>query len=75
MLEWNKAFEKIGFKDAIRVEQQPDDATWSTPHETGRASCAGSLTTTMVRSRLARRAWTRALARFSMPTSPWATAG
>ena len=37
VLEWNKAFEKIGFKDAIRVEQQPDDATWST-HETGRAS-------------------------------------
>ena len=36
-LEWNKAFEKIGFKDAIRVEQQPADATWST-HETGRAS-------------------------------------
>lgn len=37
VLEWNKAFEKIGFKDAIRVEQQPADATWST-HETGRAS-------------------------------------
>jgi hypothetical protein len=37
VLEWNKAFEKIGFKDAIRVEQQPDEATWST-HETGRAS-------------------------------------
>jgi hypothetical protein len=37
VLEWNKAFEKLGYKDAIRVEQQPDDATWST-HETGRAS-------------------------------------
>ena len=37
VLEWNRAFEKLGFKDAIRVEQQPDDATWST-HETGRAS-------------------------------------
>jgi hypothetical protein len=37
ILEWNKAFEKIGFKDAIRVEQQPDNALWST-HETGRAS-------------------------------------
>lgn len=37
VLEWNKAFEKIGFKDAIRVEQQPDDAKWST-HETGHAS-------------------------------------
>jgi hypothetical protein len=30
VLEWNKAFEKIGFKDAIRVEVQPDDATFST---------------------------------------------
>ena len=37
VLEWNKAFEKLGFKDALRVEQQPADATWST-HETGRAS-------------------------------------
>ncbi len=26
ILEWNKAFEKIGFKDAIVVLQQPDDA-------------------------------------------------
>ena len=30
VLEWNKAFEKIGFKDAIRVEVQPDDAPFST---------------------------------------------
>ncbi len=30
ILEWNKAFERIGFRDAIRVEQQPDDATWDT---------------------------------------------
>lgn len=37
VLEWNKAFEKIGFKDAIRVQQQPDDATWST-NDTGHAS-------------------------------------
>jgi hypothetical protein len=28
VLEWNKAFEKIGFKDAIVVRQQPDDADW-----------------------------------------------
>ncbi|HEY7447268.1 MAG TPA: zinc-dependent metalloprotease [Vicinamibacterales bacterium] len=27
-LLWNKAFEKIGFKDAIVVNQQPDDADW-----------------------------------------------
>ncbi len=30
VLEWNKAFEKLGFKDAIQVQQQPDDATFST---------------------------------------------
>jgi hypothetical protein len=30
ILEWNKAFERIGFKDAIVVKQQPDDATWDT---------------------------------------------
>ncbi len=37
ILEWNKAFEKVGFKDAIRVEVQPDDATWDTL-DFGRAS-------------------------------------
>jgi hypothetical protein len=26
ILEWNKAFEKAGFKDAVVVKQQPDDA-------------------------------------------------
>jgi hypothetical protein len=26
ILEWNKAFEKVGFKDAVVVKQQPDDA-------------------------------------------------
>jgi Met-zincin/Domain of unknown function (DUF5117) len=30
ILEWNKAFEKIGFKNAIRVEVQPDDADFDT---------------------------------------------
>ena len=30
VLEWNRAFEKIGFKGAIRVEQQPDDAAFDT---------------------------------------------
>jgi Met-zincin/Domain of unknown function (DUF5117) len=30
VLEWNKAFERIGFKDAIVVRQQPDDADWDT---------------------------------------------
>jgi len=28
ILEWNKAFEKIGFVDAIEVRTQPDDADW-----------------------------------------------
>jgi hypothetical protein len=28
ILGWNRAFEKIGFKDAIVVKQQPDDADW-----------------------------------------------
>ena len=30
ILEWNKAFERIGFKDAIVVEQQPEDAEFDT---------------------------------------------
>jgi hypothetical protein len=30
ILEWNKAFERAGFKDAIVVKQQPADADWST---------------------------------------------
>lgn len=28
VLEWNKAFERIGFKNAIVVRHQPDDAEW-----------------------------------------------
>lgn len=28
VLLWNKAFEKIGFEDAIVVKQMPDDAEW-----------------------------------------------
>jgi hypothetical protein len=28
ILEWNKAFEKIGFVDAIEVRMQPDDDDW-----------------------------------------------
>jgi hypothetical protein len=30
ILEWNKAFEKIGIRGALAVEQQPDDASWDT---------------------------------------------
>jgi hypothetical protein len=29
-LEWNKAFERAGWRNAIAVEQQPADADWST---------------------------------------------
>jgi len=28
VLGWNKAFEKAGFKNAVHVKVQPDDATW-----------------------------------------------
>ena len=42
ILEWNKAFERIGFKDAIRVEIQPDDADWSTVRRPPSRRCAGS---------------------------------
>jgi hypothetical protein len=30
ILEWNKAFERIGFKDAIQAKVQPDDANFET---------------------------------------------
>lgn len=30
VLEWNKAFERIGFKEAIQVKVQPADADWDT---------------------------------------------
>ncbi len=29
VLEWNKAFERAGFRNALVVEQQPDDADWT----------------------------------------------
>jgi hypothetical protein len=37
VLEWNKAFEKIGFKQALRVEAQPENTDWDTL-DLGRAS-------------------------------------
>ena len=37
VLEWNKAFEKIGFKGALRVEVQPENAEFDTL-DFGRAS-------------------------------------
>ena len=37
VLEWNKAFERIGFKNAVRVEVQPENADFDTL-DFGRAS-------------------------------------
>ena len=37
ILEWNKAFERIGYRNAIVVQQQPDNATFDTL-DTGYAS-------------------------------------
>jgi Met-zincin/Domain of unknown function (DUF5117) len=37
VLEWNKAFEQIGFKEALRVQVQPDNADFDTL-DFGRAS-------------------------------------
>ena len=37
VLEWNKAFERIGFRDALVVAEQPDDAAFDTL-DFGRAS-------------------------------------
>jgi hypothetical protein len=37
ILEWNKAFERIGFKNAVQVQIQPDDADWESL-DTRRAS-------------------------------------
>lgn len=34
ILEWNKAFERAGFKNAIALEQQPADADWNTTEGT-----------------------------------------
>jgi hypothetical protein len=34
-LEWNKAFEKAGFRNAVVVEQQPDNADWTSFEGTG----------------------------------------
>ena len=80
ILEWNKAFERIGFKDAIRVEIQPADADWSTRPTRRHASVRWFAGATSG-SPSARRRPTRAPARSWTPTSrspssgPAATAG
>ncbi len=43
ILEWNKAFERIGFKNAIHVEIQPDDADTTRP-TCATLPCAGTWT-------------------------------
>jgi len=45
ILVWNKAFEKIGFQDAVVVKEQPDDATWD-PADSRYASVRWFVTTT-----------------------------
>ena len=45
ILVWNKAFEKIGFQDAIVVKEQPDDAKWD-PSDSRYASVRWFVTTT-----------------------------
>ncbi|MGH9869141.1 MAG: zinc-dependent metalloprotease [Candidatus Polarisedimenticolia bacterium] len=45
ILVWNHAFEKIGFKDAIVVKQQPDDADWD-PADVRYATVRWFVTTT-----------------------------
>jgi len=45
ILMWNKAFERIGFKDAIVVKQQPDDAEWD-PADVRYSSVRWFVTTT-----------------------------
>ena len=69
VLEWNKAFEKIGFKNAVRVEVQPDDADFDTL-DFGRSSIRWMTNAVAVASaRSARATSTRAAARSSTPTS------
>ena len=65
ILEWNKAFEKAGFANAIEVRQQPDNANWDPEdinYNTFRWITAGP------DSPWARRASTRTPARYSTPT-------
>ncbi len=69
ILEWNKAFEKVGFRDAVVVKQQPDDSDVDLL-ETGYSSVRWQIdraTDRMARS--ARRTSIRAPARSWMRTS------
>ena len=66
ILEWNKAFEKIGLANAIEVRQQPDDADWDPEdinYNTFRWITAARA------SRWGRQGSTRSPARSSTPTS------
>jgi len=44
ILVWNKAFERIGFQDALVVKQQPDDSDWD-PADTRYATVRWFVTT------------------------------
>jgi hypothetical protein len=67
ILEWNKAFERIGFKDAIQAKVQPDDADFDTS-DTATPPCAGTSPRAGAGHR-PDRSPTRAPARSSTPTS------
>jgi len=68
ILEWNKAFEKAGFKDAIVVRQQPDDADFDLG-ETQYSSIRWMTTATPSFARSARRRSIRAPVKSSTRTS------
>ena len=65
VLEWNKAFERIGFKDAIRVELQPQDADFDTA-DLRHASIRCTWTQPRALAIVPRR-WILAPARYSTP--------
>ena len=68
ILEWNKAFERIGFKDAIGVKEQPDDANFDTL-DFGCASVRWMINADPRSAPSGRATSIRAAARSSTPTS------
>jgi hypothetical protein len=69
ILEWNKAFEKIGLRDAIVVEQQADDAKFDTL-DFGYASVRWMMNASPAFAAIGPATSTRAAARSWTPTSP-----
>ena len=69
VLEWNKAFERIGYKDAIKVEIQPDDAEVQHVRHPPRVDPLDDHGAQRLRRDRAHRSSIRAPARSSTPTS------